>query len=72
MTLSKLVQPNLDYAETHRACLRQHHAGQWVLLHQGTLVAAFDTLHEAQRAAHTQGLAKHLILFVDRSLCCPE
>lgn len=66
LTNKKLVQPNLDYFEAQYTHLRQHHAGKWVLLHDGSLVSSFDRIRDAQRAAREKGLTKHLILFVDR------
>lgn len=67
MTCGKFIQPNLEYVEAHRAFLRQHYAGQWVLLHQGTLIGAWDTVQDAQRHARALQLTQHMILYVDES-----
>lgn len=61
-----LVQPNLDYLETHYARIRQSYVGKWLLLSDGAIVAAFDKVQAVQRAAREKGLQKHLLVFIDR------
>lgn len=65
MCVKRLIQPHLDYLEEYGAWLRHQYPGQWVLLHQGTLVAAFDTVQAAQEHARAQHFTHHMILYID-------